>query len=70
MTNKIPPHRYTVLYHVTSYSDGPSLVTDSLTRKKPKFIVIMQDKELLPFSLFNYKERIKIDNALIYERIN
>lgn len=70
MTNKIPPHRYTVLYHVTSYSDGPSLVTDSLTSKKPKFIVIMQDKELLPFSLFNYRERIKIDNALIYERIN
>ncbi len=70
MTEKIPPHRYTVLYHVTSYKDGFPLTIDSLNSKNPKFIVIMQDIDLLPISLYNYRLAMEIDNAQIYERVN
>ncbi len=70
MTGKIPPHRYTVLYHVTSYKDGFPLTISSLNSKKPKFIVIMQDKDLLPISLYDYRLTMEIENAQIYERVN
>ena len=70
MTDRIPLHRYTVLYHVTNYKDGYALTVRALNSEKPRFIVVMQNKELLPISLYNYTERMKIENATIYERAN
>lgn len=70
MTDKKPLHRYTVLYHVTSYKDGFPLTLETLSSEKPKFIVVMQDKRLLPISLYNYRQVMKIENAEVYERIN
>jgi len=70
MTDKIPLHRYTVLYHVTNYKDGYALTVHALDSEKPRFIVVMQEKQLLPISLYNYTERMKTENATIYERVN
>lgn len=70
MTDKNPLHKYTVLYHVTSYKDGFPLTVKALSKKKPKFIVVMQDKRLLPISLYNYRQVMEIENAKVYERIN
>ena len=69
MTNKTPPTKYTVLYHVTAYKDGYSQVAKDLNKKKPRFIVIFQDANLFPISLYNYTDRINIENASIYERV-
>ena len=69
LTNKLPPGKYAVAYHITSYTDGIQNTKDALLLKKPKFIVIMPNVGPIPFSLVNYKEKISIENVLIYERV-
>ncbi len=69
LTDKLPPGKYAVAYHITSYTDGVQNTKDALALKKPKFIVIMPNVGPIPFSLVNYKEKITIDNVLIYERV-
>lgn len=69
MTNKLPPSRYTVAYHITSYKNAISETQNAINSKKPKFIVVMPNQKTLPFPLLGYKERIKLENVLIYERI-
>ena len=69
MTDKIPPGRYAVAYHITGYKEGISNTQEALDKKKPKIIVIMPNQPMIPFSLSGYGNAIKIDKALIYERI-
>jgi Dolichyl-phosphate-mannose-protein mannosyltransferase len=69
LTDKLPPGKYAVAYHITSYSDGVPNTKSAIALKKPKFIVIMPNVGPIPFSLVNYKEKIAIDNVLIYERV-
>ena len=53
LTNKLPPGKYAVAYHITSYKDGLSNTQDGLDKSKPKIIVIMPNVPLILFS-FNY----------------
>jgi len=69
MVGVLPPGRYVVAYHITGYKDGILNTKNSINKVKPKFIVIMPDQQAVPFSLSGYLPRIKIGNALIYERI-
>ncbi|MCL6096777.1 MAG: glycosyltransferase family 39 protein [Patescibacteria group bacterium] len=69
LTNKLPPGKYTTAYHITNYPDGVSNTKKGILVKKPKAIVIMPNVGPIPFSLMDYREKIKIDNVLIYERI-
>ncbi len=69
LTSKTPPGKYAVAYHITSYPDGVSNTKAGILMKKPKLIVIMPNVGQIPFSLLNYREKITIDNILIYERI-
>ncbi len=69
LTDKLPPGKYAVAYHVEDYPDGVSNTQNAIALKKPKFIVIMPNVGPIPFSLVNYKEKIEIDNVLIYERV-
>ncbi len=69
LTQKLPPGKYTVAYHITNYKDGYSNTKQGLDLKKPKFIVIMPNVPSYPFTLSLYRERIKINAVAIYERI-
>lgn len=69
MTNKLPPGKYSVAYHISYYKDGVSNILQALNKTHPKFIIIMPKQTTPPFSLMNYTERINLDDVLIYERI-
>ncbi len=69
MTEKLPPGRYTVAYHINGYKDGFDNTLENINKIKPKFIVIMKNVYPYPFSLINYRQRINIDKIDIYERI-
>lgn len=70
MSNKLPPGRYAVAYHITNYKDGIENTLEGLQKSKPKFIVLMPNVSPYPFSLVNYIQAIKFNNVNIYERIN
>jgi len=70
LTGKLPPGKYTAAYHITSYKDGYSNTKKGLDISKPKFIVIMPNAGLYPFSLSGYYQKINIDNITIYEKLN
>jgi len=69
LTNKLPPAKYAVAYHISSYKDGVSITNKGLTKTKPKFIVVMPNVSMYPFSLKGYLLRISLNGALIYEKV-
>ena len=69
-SEKLPPGRYAASYHITSYKDGIQNTKDGLSISKPRFIVIMPNVSMYPFSLAGYYERIDINNVIIYEKIS
>jgi hypothetical protein len=70
MTDKLPPGRYTVAYHITSYKDGFSNTLEGLKKGKPRFIILMHNVPAYPFELSEYYERININKMDIYEKIS
>jgi Dolichyl-phosphate-mannose-protein mannosyltransferase len=69
LTGKLPPGKYTVAYHIANYKDGFSNTNTALKKNPPKFIVLMPNVSTYPFSLSDYKQRINMEGAEIYERI-
>lgn len=69
LTNKLPPGRYTVAYHITGYQDGISNTKEGLKKHKPKFIIIMNNVSEFPFSLSEYGQRVNVNGINIYEKI-
>ena len=69
LTNKLPPGKYAVAYHITSYKDGPSNTFNGLVKTKPKFIIMMPYMNSFPFSLSGYSPKITINDVTIYERL-
>lgn len=69
LTNKLPPGRYTVAYHITGYPDGLSNTKQGLDKHKPKFIIIMGNVSAFPFSLLEYNQRLNINGIDIYEKV-
>jgi len=65
----VAPTKYVVAYHISNYKDGLTSTQTALNTIKPKFIVTMQNGNLIPFALTNYFIKININNASIYERI-
>lgn len=69
LSNKLPPGRYTVAYHVTSAKNGLKETAIDLELKKPKYIIIMPYMKYFPFPLTGYSKIKIIDQALVYERV-
>ena len=69
LTDKLPPGRYTVAYHITNYEDGYKNTQEGLNKNNPKFIIIMPNVSSYPFSLLNYAPKININGISIYERL-
>ena len=70
LTNKLPPGKYTVAYHITSYKDGFKDTQRGLNINQPKFIIIMPNVGSYPFSLADYSPKINIGGSIIYEKLN
>ncbi len=69
LTDKLPPGRYTVAYHITGYQDGIPNTKEGLEKNKPKFIIIMENVSKFPFSLSGYTQKMNINGTNIYEKI-
>jgi hypothetical protein len=69
LTDKLPPGRYTVAYHITGYKDGVENTKQAIEIKKPKYIIIMPNMPQIPFSLAEYGNAMQIEKAIIYERV-
>lgn len=69
LSDKLPPGKYTVAYHVTSSKNGLKETAKDLNTKKPKLIIIMPYMKYFPFELTGYVQRVMIDQALVYERV-
>ncbi|MBI3984384.1 MAG: glycosyltransferase family 39 protein [Candidatus Levybacteria bacterium] len=69
LTNKLPPGRYTVAYHITSYEDGMSNTLEGLKKAKPKLIIIMGNVAKFPFAIPQYLHKMNINGVDIYEKI-
>ena len=67
MVERIPPGKYIVAYHMTSYKDGLTSTKKAIDTVKPRFIIIMPDQKPIPFALTHYSERLYINRASIYE---
>ncbi len=70
LTNKLPPGKYTVAYHIENYKDGLKNTKTNLDLKKPNYIVIMPNTSPFPFVLSNYINKININGINIYEKIS
>ncbi|MEK7559286.1 MAG: glycosyltransferase family 39 protein [Patescibacteria group bacterium] len=68
LTGKLPPGRYAVAYHMTNYKDGFENTQEAIQKNPPKFVVIMPNQPVLPFSLYGYINAVTIENVSIYER--
>lgn len=69
LTDKLPPGRYTVAYHVTSFRNAENETYEALKKSNPKYIIIESSKDFIPFPVPMYQSKIKIDDSTIYERI-
>lgn len=68
LTNKLPPGRFTVLYHMTSSQKTLEETRRDLKRVKPNYL-IMKDVTQFPYDLSLYTPRITIYNTTIYEKV-
>lgn len=68
LTEKLPPGRYTVAYHITNYKDGFENTKNSLLVSNPKFIIIMPNVSNYPFYLGEYFLKINLNGIEIYEK--
>ncbi len=69
LTDKLPPGKYTVAYHIENYKDGISNTKKGLEISKPKFIILMPNASSFPFVLSNYINKINLNGINIYEKI-
>ncbi|MDO8659732.1 MAG: glycosyltransferase family 39 protein [Candidatus Parcubacteria bacterium] len=69
LTEVTAPTKYVVAYHITNYKDGIETTKNGIEKTRPKFIVVMPNEQIPPFSLINYSKKIEIDKVIIYERI-
>lgn len=67
LSNKLPPGRFTVLYHITASNEYLNETLYAIKRIKPKYIIVTSLKNPSPFDLNDYTYKLNINNSLIYE---
>src|SRR3989344_505530 len=68
LSNKLPPGRYIVSYHITFYKEAINETKKALDRVRPKYIIQTKEGREVANFLDNYELRYKIGNVRIYER--
>lgn len=70
LTNKMPPGRFTVAYHMRLNEETLQETRNALEAAQPKLIIIMPNQQQpLPYALTNYTNRYTVSNSIIYERV-
>lgn len=69
LAETLPPGRFIVAYHVTMTDANYKETQQILEKNPPKYLIVLPNQNNLPLSLSQYKERVIIDNATIYEHI-
>ncbi len=70
LTNKLPPGRFTALYHMTATKATLAETGDVFIKSKPTFVIINTKNVAFPFSLTEYQQKLTIASATIYERVH
>lgn len=68
LAEALPPGRYTVAYHITTNRETLKETQSALIQEMPKYVIILQNTQDMPYQLKHYKMSISISNAIIYER--
>lgn len=68
LTNTLPPGRYTVAYHIFGNQEAENETKIAIDEKKPKYIVIMNGQQNIPYIPSAYALKYVVDKAKIYER--
>lgn len=68
LVNKLPPGKYIVAYWIGSSEQTKRETQQALNKTNPRFIIVMPNTGVLPFSLKGYSQRLSINNAIIYEK--
>ncbi len=69
LTGTVAPTKYVVAYHITNYKDGIKNTKEQIEKTKPKFIVVMENVDPIPFPLTGYSKKINFRRTAIYERL-
>ncbi len=69
LVNKLPPGRFTVLYHITASEKYLKETKEAVINSNPKYIIQISKKDPIFLPLNNYSQRINIGGYQIYERI-
>lgn len=67
LSDKLPPGRYIVEYHISFYNDAVAETQKALNEKKPKYIIVTKKRFLGDF-VKNYVPKYQLDGVDIYER--
>lgn len=68
LTNKLPPGRFTVLYHMTNSQKTLDETKRDLLKVRPDYIIIKISAAQFPYDLSLYTPRITISQTTIYEK--
>ncbi len=68
LSNKLPPGRYIVAYHIDFYPNAVAETKNAIEDKKPKFI-ISTDKSVVQNFLRGYNHKYSIQDVQVYEKI-
>lgn len=69
LTNTLPPGRFIVEYHMTMTPQNLAETRATLTANPPTYIILLPKQDPIPYSLANYRERLILGGATIYENI-
>lgn len=68
LSEKLPPGRYIVSYHMTFYKDAILETKKAIDDSKPKYIIQTKEASGVENFLDNYELKYKMKNVKIYER--
>jgi len=69
LSNKLPPGRFTVAYHIKTNENTLKETYDDLLRVNPEYIIVLPDMGAFPYPMYNYVHKLTIQDIEIYERI-
>lgn len=68
LTNTLPPGRYTVAYHIVGNEQAEKETKDALNKSMPKYIVVMNYQQTVPYIPSSYNIKYSLERAKLYER--
>ena len=68
LSHTLPLTKYTVAYHVITSNKAIEQTQQTILKKTPRYVIVLEEAPPLPFSLPLYIMRFRMEGATIYER--